>query len=265
VISHLLGLAAALSLQAAPAAPARTGEAEAARCAALARSDANRAVKVANEWRLKGGGFLARQCLGLAYSTLGQWAPAATAFEQAAREAETAKDPRRSDYLAQSGNAWIAAGDLAKAMAALDAAVAAGAAAELLGEVHFDRARILVEQNDVAAARADIDKGLALAPADPFGWFISALLARRQGDLARARVDISRATQLAPDDADILLEAGNIAGLAGDVALARGFYLRVQRQAPDSAAGRAAAAALIANPEPPPAPPAPATPAPSAG
>jgi tetratricopeptide (TPR) repeat protein len=101
-----------------------------------------KAVEMANEWRLKGGGLPARQCLGLAYSKLERWEPAATAFEQAALEAETAKDARRADFWVQAGNSWLASGDPVKARKAFDAALAVPTlTAELRGEAHLDRAR----------------------------------------------------------------------------------------------------------------------------
>lgn len=218
------------------------------RCVALAKSNPDGAVALAEQWRAQGGGMAARQCLGMAFAGLERWAPAATAFEQAAAEAEKAKDQGASDLWAQAGNAWIAADDAARARAALDRALAGTALTpELRGEVHFDRARALVGLGDVAGARADLDKGLALVPGDPFGWYLSAALAQREGALARARSDVDKAVSLAPDDADVLLLAGNIAGLGGDLAKAREWHDRAARIAPASRAGKAAAAALAAN------------------
>jgi tetratricopeptide (TPR) repeat protein len=218
------------------------------RCAALAKETPAQAVQQAERWQLQGGGARARQCLGLAYAGLERWAPAATAFENAALEAEKARMPGAADLWAQAGNAWIAASDANKARIALDRALLDPTlAAELRGEVHFDRARALVALDDLAGARADLDKGLALVPGDPFGWFLSAALAHRQQQLPRARAEIDKALALAPDDADLLLLAGNIAGQSGDLAKAREWHQRAARLAPETPAGRAAAAALAAN------------------
>lgn len=242
MIPFLLALAAAL----APAA-AMTPES----CAAAAKATPEGAVDMAGAWRIRGGGLDARQCLGLAYVQLERWAPAATAFEQAAGEAETARDGRRADFWVQAGNAWLAAKDPARARRAFDAALATGITSpELRGEVHFDRARALVALGDAAAGRADLDRGLALVPGDPFGWYLSAALAQREGNLARAKTDIAKAVAGAPDDADILLLAGNLAGLSGDLDAARAFHARAAKAAPDSSPGKAAAAALAANEKP---------------
>lgn len=218
------------------------------RCAAVAKATPDQAIALAEQWQLQGGGAKARQCLGLAYAGLERWAPAATAFEQAAGAAETAKDGGASDLWAQAGNAWIAAADAARARTALDRALTGTTLSpELRGEVHLDRARALVALGDLAGARADLDRGLALVPGDPFGWYLSAALAQREDKLPRARADIDKAVGLAPDDADVLLLAGNIAGLSGDLAKAREWHERAARAAPDTPAGKAAAAALAAN------------------
>lgn len=238
-------------------------------CTNLVRDNPERAIEVASAWRVDGGGIYARQCLGLAYVALERWAPAATAFEQAARDAEAAGDARRSDFWVQSGNAWLAGGDGTRAIQAFDAALAGpDVTDELKGEAHLDRARALVALGNPAGARDDLDEALRLVPEDPFAWYLSAALARRQDDQPRARTDIARALQLAPDNPDIVLLAGTLAGAAGNMAEAERLYRRVAEGAPNTDAGRAAreslatlrevetdAAAAQAQPAPPPAPP----------
>lgn len=245
MISILLAAAAAQALSAGDVARFES-------CTALVKSQPESGVASANDWLVKGGGILARQCLGLGYSALQRWAPAATAFEQAAREAEIKKDDRAADFWVQSGNAWLAGGDAAKARAAFDAALATTALTpELRGEVHLDRGRALVQLGDTAGARKDIDQGLNLVPADPFAWYLSSALAMREDNLARAKEHSAKAVSLAADDVDILLHAGNVAGVTGDVDGARAFYTKIVAAAPGSAAGRAAQAALAANPPAP--------------
>lgn len=239
-----------LALQAAaPIGPARpagpTAEAQYDSCVDAATTDPANAERIAGQWRLVGGGFLARQCLGMSYATRQRWTAAAEAFEQAAREAEVAKDVRAANYWAQAGNARLADGDVLAAGAALDAALASPTLAGLArGEAQLDRARVRVAAGDLPGARGDIDRALKDAPADPLAWLLSATLARRTGDLPRARTDIAEALRRAADDASVQLEAGNIAGLSNDPAAARAAFEAVQRLAPDSAQARAAAAAI---------------------
>jgi len=259
-----------------PAPPAADpAEARYRACTGRIRTDAEGAAAAANAWRGEGGGLAARQCLGLALAALERWAPAATAFEQAAREAEAAGDARRADLWVQAGNAWVAAADGARALAAFDAALLTpNLTDELRGEVHLDRGRAQVALGNNDAARSEVDRALRLVPNDPFAWYLSAALARRVNDLARAGTDIARARSLAPDSPDILLLAGTLAGLAGNMAEAERLYRQVAQAAPDSDAGRQARESLAtlrevevpapAAPAPTPTPtPAPAAPSPS--
>ncbi|HWK35137.1 hypothetical protein [Sphingomonas sp.] len=237
---------ALLLLQATVAAPpVESAEARFERCVDLATGDPARGEAEASAWRLAGGGAPARQCLGLAYATSGNYVGAAGAFTEAAHQAEIAADPRAGGYWAQAGNAWLAAGEATKARTALDAALASGTLAGLeLGEAQLDHARAAVATDDLATARADLDRAIVNASADPLAWLLSATLARRMGDRPRAEKDIAEALRLSADDAAVQLEAGNIAAVAGDEGRARLGWQKAVQLAPDSPSGVAARAAL---------------------
>jgi tetratricopeptide (TPR) repeat protein len=258
----ILSLAALIAAQAsAPPADPRLRS-----CTALIRTAPDRAAAEAETWASSGGGVSARQCLGMALSAQERWAPAATAFEQGARDAEAGLDARRADLWVQAGNAWVAGGEPARAVLAFDSALLVpGISDTLRGQVHLDRARAMVAQNNNAGARTDINRALELTPSDPTAWYLSAALARRQRDLVRAQADIARALELAPQEPGILLLAGTIAGLSGNAAEAERLYRRVVQIAPASEAGQQAQAALATITEtelPAPPPPAEAQPAP---
>jgi tetratricopeptide (TPR) repeat protein len=198
------------------------------KCLDLATNNPTLAEAEAGQWQFAGGGFLAGQCLGMAYANEQRWPAAATAFDAAARAAEKAGDGRAVNYWAQAGNAWLASGDATKARAALDAALAGGSLTGLpLGEAHLDRARAMVAGGDLDGARDDLDRALAEVPEDPLAWLLSATL--RRGS----------------DDPAVQLEAGNIAAFAKDEAGARAAWQQAVTLRPDSAAGKAAAAALL--------------------
>jgi tetratricopeptide (TPR) repeat protein len=253
-----------------PPSPTDPAELRYRACTDQVRSDPEAAASTANAWRAESGGVLARQCLGQALAALERWAPAATAFEQAAREAESTNDPRRADFWVQAGNAWVAGGEGQRALAAFDAALLTpNLTDELRGEVHLDRGRAFVALGNAGAARTEIDRALALVPADPMAWYLSAALARRDNNLARATTDVARARLLAPDNADIALLAGTLAGLNGNMDEAYRLYREVADRAGDSEAGRQARESLatlreieVPAPAPAAAMPPPASPAP---
>ncbi len=258
-MSLILALAAA-SAAASPAAPPPKASPEEERftaCVAQIDGDPQAALDTAGQWRLAGGGVLARQCQGMAYAAQARWASAMAAFQQAAEASETTKDGRTANLWVQAANAALAAGDHVKARSYLDAALILGTLKnEDAGEAHLDRARALVATNDPTGARADLDMALKLVPGDPLAWLLSATLARRMGDLERAHKDIGEAVKRAPDDASVALEAGNISALLGYDAAAKTAWEAAARIAPESPQGKAAAKALEQF-ETPPASPAP--------
>lgn len=248
----------------APAPPrqAPQGGTRMSECVALVRSNPHQAIDAANAWLDGHGGAPARECLGLAFVALEDWAAAGTAYESAAHEAEAAADVRRADFWVQAGNAWLAAGQPLRALQDFDGALAVpGLADTKRAEAELDRARAQVALGHADIARQDIDQALRLAPTDGFAWYLSAALARRANDLTRAQADIGHAIALAPNDPDTILLAGTIAGLAGHLDEAERLYRRLVAAAPDSDAGREAAASLATmhEVEAPASPPAPAT------
>lgn len=225
--------------------PADSIEARYERCVDLATGNPPEGVIEGSGWRANGGGFYARQCLGIAYANQAKWVPAAQEFEAAAQEAEVARSTRAAQFWAQAGNARLAAGDTAKARAALDAALAAGTLVGLQrGEALFDRARAMVVSGDLESARTDIDQALTLAEDDPLIWLASAALARRMDDLPRARKDIAEAFRRSSDDPSVYLEIGNIAAFAGDADGAKSAWNDAIRVAPSSEAAASARDAL---------------------
>ena len=214
-------------------------------CATLAETDPARALDEASTWRLAGGGVLARQCEGLAYVTQKRWAPAAVAFEAAAREADIKADGRAAILWVQAGNAALAGNDPAKAATYFDGALARGQlTGEALGEAHLDRARARAALGNLNGARADLDLATKLVPADPLGWLLSATLARKMNNLSRAQADIAEAAKRSPDDASVALEAGNIAALSGRDDAARTAWEAAIKLSPNSPSAKSATESL---------------------
>lgn len=205
-----------------PSAPMTMSEVRFNECVDLAVDDPAGGIVEANKWRIEGGGFLARHCLGFAYAEQFNWAAATRTFAQAAQEAEISKYPRVANFWAQAGNAALAGNDAEKALEYLNAALVQGTLIGLeKGEVHLDRARAHVALNNYAAAKEEFILVHKLAPQDPLAWLLSATLARRMGDLPLAKADIQVAAKLAARDPAVALEAGNIAYAGGDAEQAK--------------------------------------------
>lgn len=215
-------------------------------CLDQAVDSPEQAVAFAQKWRLEGGSFYARHCMGFAYARAERWPPAIVAFEQAAEEAERGGEMAQSARLwAQAGNAALAGGDAAKARTSFDAALARGLPDGIeKGELHLDRARALVALGEVEGARESLDVATQQAAQDPLAWLLSATLARRTGEMKLAQAHIARAVQLSPDDASVALEEGNIAILTDHEDVAKSAWERAVKIAPATPAGKAAAESL---------------------
>lgn len=215
-------------------------------CLGAATQDPAAGVKFASEWAVAGGDYIASQCRGFAHAKAEQWDQAIAAFDSAAMQAQKAGGSSDAARLwGQAGNAALAGGQAEAAIGYFDAALGHGLPNGLAkGEIYLDRARAQVSLNKLDTARADMNQAIALAPADPLVWLLSAALARRTNDLTRAWADIGEAVKRSPDDASVALEQGNIAMLTGREADADAAWRRAIALAPQSEQAKAAREAL---------------------
>jgi tetratricopeptide (TPR) repeat protein len=241
----------ALLLAAAPASAGppdtRNAKARFDECAKVSDTDPAAAAQMAASWAGAGGGVPAAQCLGIARSAAGDWRGAADAFSTAADLADKTHDRNAANLWVSAGDAALAGGDSARARAALSNAIANPTLSdEMKGEALIDRARAAVAAGDLPAARTDMNQAVALVPADPMAWLLSATLARRMNDGGRAASDIREASLRAPNDPDVLFEAGNIAAANGDMGGARAQWARAAVGDPRSDGAQAAKSELAA-------------------
>jgi tetratricopeptide (TPR) repeat protein len=230
-----------------PPVPPRSSEADAAtyeRCMKLAREDPAAARDLAEKWRDRGGGHPAEHCAALALIGQKQYRPAASRLEKLAQAMVHAPAPLRSEVLAQSAQAWLLAGDPARAYAADDAALALRPADGdlLVADLLVDRAEAAGSAGWYDKALADLDRVLKADPARVDALIYRASAYRAQGRLDPALADVDKALNLVPDSVPALLERGNIRRLRGDTDGARQDWVRVAMLAPGSAAEAAARA-----------------------
>jgi tetratricopeptide (TPR) repeat protein len=211
------------------------------RCMALARSEPEAARETARRWRLDGGGHPADHCEAVALLGLGQEAEAARRLEALADRMRASPPELRAAVLGHAGQAWLLAGEAARAHEVLSQALALRPD-DL--DLRTDRAAAAGALGRPADALSDLDRVLAQQPnrVDALTFRASARRAMRQ--LEPALADVERALALAPDAPDALLERGNIRRLAGDTEGARQDWQRVIRLAPGTEASAAAATNL---------------------
>ena len=189
----------------------------------------------------------AGMCLGVAYTALDEWGEAQQAFTAARNAADEGDHPTRARLGAMAGNAALAAGNPAEALALLAPAEAEAKQAgdkDLVVSIDIDRARALVGVQQPVEAGVVLATVRAADPANAQAWLLSATLSRRLGNLAEAQVQIEKAAQLAPANtligSQIGLEAGVIAMLAKHPDAARKSWNAVIQSAPESDAATTA-------------------------
>lgn len=191
---------------------------------------------------------LANHCLGLAATELQLWDDAIHAFIAARDETPEDEVRARARFGAMAGNAALAGGNTARALAILRIAkdnAQAAASAPLQAITATDLARAMVAESLPEEALAELDLATSLQPEEPGVWLLKATLLRRLDRLGRAQAAIERAGELAPTDAEVGLEAGVIAVLTGREESARQSWQSVVDIAPDTPAAEVARSYLV--------------------
>jgi tetratricopeptide (TPR) repeat protein len=241
--------AAGWPLLAAPPGPARPGPPRAAdadaetyaKCMQLAQDDPAAGRKLAQSWHERGGAHPAEHCLAVSLLGLKQYKEAAGRLEKLAQAMVRAPVALRADVLGQAAQAWLLAGDPARAYAADGTALGLRPDDP---ELLVDRAAAAGSAGWYDKALADLDRVLQADPARLDALIYRASAYRALGKPDPALADVEAALKLAPDSAPALLERGNIRIQRGEIDGARGDWARVAALAPGSTAATAAKANL---------------------
>ena len=223
-------------------APLHSADADAAtyqRCMTLARDDPAAARTLAQHWHDRGGAHPAEHCFAVALIGLKQYTEAASRLDKLAQAMVRAPAALRAEVLDQGAQAWLLAGDPARAY---DADSAALSLRPNDPDLLVDRAEAAGSAGWFAKAVADLDPVLKAHPSRLDALIYRASAYRAQGHLAPALADIDAALKQAPDSVAALLERGNIQRLRGNADSARSDWDRVAALAPGSAAATAAKA-----------------------
>lgn len=214
-----------------PEAPRLVDAPEYERCLLALRDDPEGARALAEEWERAGGGEGARHCAALALLPLGEPARAAPLLEDIAR-ASQAGAAARAAIFGQAGQAWMMAAEPARAVAAVDAALALTPEDP---DLLIDRAIAASALGRLDRALTDLNRAVALDADRAEAWVLRATTQRKMDRIDPALADITRALALDPANAEALLERGIIRQIRGDEAGARTDWERAVELAPDSA------------------------------
>lgn len=194
------------------------------RCLQAASTSPAAALNDASGWARSGGGAAAEHCAALALLGLGRIGEAATRLDALARAPRVPSSGMRALLFDQAGNAFMLAGDGAKAASALRAALTLSAQDP---DLFADLARAQAMQKDWTGALSSLNGALALAPRRTDLLILRASAHRALKQLAAARADIDAALKVRPGDSDALLERGLLKRQVGDIGGARADFTQV--------------------------------------
>ena len=210
-----------------------------ARCMMLARQDPRTALNLAEAWARRGGAHPADHCIAVALISLGKYKDGATRLQALAQAMTAAPPSLLAGVLDQASQAWLLAGDPARAF---EVAREAAAVAPDDPDIIIDRAEAAAAAGYLDAAVADLDRVLKADPNQVDALIYRASADRKLDRLERARADIDKAVGLAPHSVAALLERGNIRRLQGDSDGARRDWEEVDQIAPGTPEDTAARA-----------------------
>ncbi len=227
-------------LAAVPAHAADDASARYDRCMAQAGKNAAAALADATAWSKAGGGAPAAHCAASALLGLKRYGEAATSLDALARAASTPSG-MRGEIFAQAGNAWMLAGNGAKAVASLHSALTLTAGdADLFADLGRADAMLRNWKDAVLDLNAAInlrrDSNLLVLRASAY---------RALKDYRAALADLNAALAIRPGNANAVMERGLLRRDLGDVGGARTDFATVTKTG-SAALKRDAAAALDA-------------------
>lgn len=175
------------------------------------------ALADAESWAKDGGGVPAQHCAAHALVGLNRFAEAGTRLDKIAGGRDLPDVSFRAELFDQAGNAWLLAGDGARAVQSFSAALTlSGGDADLFA----DLARAQAMRKNWPEVVLDLNAALQLRR-DPALLVLRASAHRALKQFGDARTDIEAALKLSPGDGDALVERGLLRKQIGDLGGAR--------------------------------------------
>jgi tetratricopeptide (TPR) repeat protein len=188
------------------------------RCMADSSANPGAALADAESWVRAGGGVPSEHCAALALFNLKRYAEAGTRLDRIASGPATLGAEFRVALFDQAGNAWLMAGDGARAVQSFSGALAlSGGDADLFA----DLARAQAMRRDWREVVMDLNAGLQLSPRRADLLVLRASARRALKNYDEARLDIETALKLKPGDGNALVERGLLRRQLGDIGGAR--------------------------------------------
>jgi tetratricopeptide (TPR) repeat protein len=187
-------------------------------CLAASSNNPISALADAEDWIRKGGGVPAQHCAALALVGLKRYAEAGARLDKVAADKAVPDASFRSELSDQAGNAWLLAGNGARAVQSFTAALAlSGGDADLFA----DLARAQAMRKNWHEVDLDLNAALQVMPRRADLLILRASARRALKRYPEARADIEAALKIKPGDGGALVERGLLRRQMGDLGGAR--------------------------------------------
>lgn len=187
-------------------------------CVNATTANPGAALVDAEVWIKAGGGVPAEHCAALALVNLKHYAEAGTRLDKLAAAKDLPDASFRTELFDQAGNAWLLAGDGARAVQSFSAALTLSAGDP---DLFADLARAQAMRKNWPEVVLDMNAALQITPHRADLLVLRASARRALGKLAEARGDLDQALKLKPGDGGALVESGLLRRQMGDVGGAR--------------------------------------------
>jgi len=176
-------------------------------CLERVETDPDNAYEDALAWKYDGGGWPARHCEARALVTLGEEAEGARRMEAMGMATDGGSDSMRILALAESGEAWLLAGEPENARRTYTQALSFN---ESSAPLWLGRARAARLLEMWTAAEADASAAISYDATSLEAWRIRAESRLELGQLDAAQSDMQRAREIDPADIETLVIRGRI-------------------------------------------------------
>lgn len=168
-------------------------------CINKTRTNATEAYEDGLQWRLRGGGLLAEQCVAVALIEQGEYADGAQRLLTIASASDGGSETAKLPLLVKAANAFLLAELPDQAKNALDLALAIQ---PNNSDILFDRARANAMLAQWPEAEADLTDAMAGKAPLPLAYRLRAETRLQQGKYDLAEADVNEALRLEPNEAD---------------------------------------------------------------
>jgi tetratricopeptide (TPR) repeat protein len=204
----------------------------------LADSSANPAAALADAeaWAKAGGGVPAQHCAALALVSLKRYAEAGSRLDKIAGGPDKLENQFRAALYDQAGNAWLLAGDGARAVQSFSGALTLSASD---ADLFADLARAQAMRRNWQEVVLDLNAALQISPRRADLLVLRASARRALKNYQDALADTEAALKLSPGDGSALVERGLLRRQLGDMGGARRDFQAALKTASGSVAEEA--------------------------